>query len=128
MRNHMHQTPSADFFFVHAGYSFNPSIEGPIAGRVRGALELAYAARIVRLAGFTFEWDVDTDIDSSEFSDEEPAYPLWMCTMRDVDGDHYDTLGGVDFGRDGHPSSDAYRYVCEAEMALQNLSRIQDES
>lgn len=109
------------FFHEHAGWSYDPAKETSAQGRRRGAQRLAKAERIASDRGYSFEWQVD-HIDSSEFSDEQPPWQLWCCVMRSVDGTVLQSLGGVDFGRDGDPWGDPYRRVVEAELALEETA------
>jgi hypothetical protein len=112
------QTPE-QFFYEHAGYSYDPKKETPKQGRQRGAKALARAEAKASRLGYSFEWEIDQISDSSDFSNERPAYELYFCRMRDQKGQTLDTLGGIDFGRDGSPWGDPYRRVVEAELALE---------
>lgn len=107
------------FFLEYAGYSYNPATESEYAGRVRGALALAQAEALARESGCSFDWDVDPDIDSSEFSDDRYPWHLWYVLARDDAGHVFASLSGVDFGRDGEPWGDSYKRVVEAELALE---------
>ena len=106
------------FFLKHAGYSYDPKAETASQGRIRCAQSLARAEFTARELGYSFEWSVD-DTDSSEWSDETPAWAQWVCVMRDQNGKIESSLGGVDFGRDGDPWGNPYRRVVEAELALE---------
>lgn len=111
----------AEFFYAHAGSSYDPRTETPEQGRARCAERLAQAEREGSDRGFSFEWGID-DIDSSEFEDREDApHALWECICRDVEGKLIGSLGGVDFGEGGEPWGDPYRRVVEAEIALAAL-------
>lgn len=114
-------SPDAQFFHDHAGYSYGLD-ETPEQGRTRCALALAAAEQQARNAGVSFGWEVDRDIDSSDFSDEEPAWELWQCVAYNADGEAIESLGAVDFGRDGSPHSSTYARVMQAELALQHFS------
>jgi hypothetical protein len=117
-------TPEA-FFWKHAGYSYNPTAgETPEQGRKACAVALATAERAGSDAGLSFSWDIDRDGDSSDFSDESPAWSLWYCLCRDSDGAVVASLGAVDFGRDGEPWGSDYRRVVEAELASEATSKI----
>src|SRR5262245_2374729 len=90
------------------------------AKREKHARDLAQAYEWAIKSGWRFTWEHD-ELDSSEWSDEKPAWPQWRLRLRDADGAYYDGLGGVDFGRDGSPfSGEGYEYarVCQAELAL----------
>src|SRR4249920_3521828 len=93
---------SVQFFFENAGYSYDPKTETEAGARERGAHALAKAERDALDMGCSFQWHQD-NIDSSDFSDEEPAWALWVCLMHDASGKVVQSLGGVDFGRDGEP-------------------------
>jgi hypothetical protein len=108
-------TEAERFFYENAPFSYRRP-ETPEEGRRRGAVELAAAeTRAVRV-GVWFGWESD-DIDSSDHSDEQPAYGLWRCLMFDGDNEALASLGAVDFGRDGNPVSHPYARVVQAEMA-----------
>jgi hypothetical protein len=109
------------FFMEHAGFSYRPGQETEYQGRYRCARALAAAERKARDAGFSWTGEVD-EIDSSEWSDEEPPYRQWLCIMRDAEGKVRGSLGGVDFGRDGEPWGDSYRRVVEAELAVEHFA------
>src|SRR5687768_6068777 len=106
------------FFYEHAGYSELPD-ETAEQGHARSAQLLADAEAKARDAGTSFEWMIDPDSDSSEWTDEEPAYAQWVCIARDGDGDVFASLHGIDFGRDGTPWGSPYRRVVEAELACE---------
>lgn len=108
---------SFDFFFEHAGYSYKPSAESEFAGRVRCALDLAAAEAWADETDCTYDWDIDPFSDSSDWTDEEPAWQVWDCVMRDSAGKVIASLGSIDFGRDGEPWGSPYRRVVEAELA-----------
>lgn len=109
------------FFFEHAGYSVHPEKEGEIAGRVRGALQMARDEFLAWDAGTTFEWSEDEHGDSSDWSDEQPAYAQWCCIARDSAGESCAALGGIDFGRGVEPWGQPYKRVVEAELAGEAL-------
>ena len=107
------------FFYSQAGYGYQPDKETKLQGKRRCAKQLAAAERLASDRGYSFRWQVDTMSDSSDWSDEEPAYAQWQCDMLDSDGKFVNGLGGVDFGRDKDPWGDPYRRVVEAELALE---------
>lgn len=119
---------SADvkFFYQHAGYSYDPLNETQEQGRVRCAQDLAAAEGIGRNAGLSFEWIVDPNTDSRDFSNARPAWELWLCSMYDAEGNFVDCLGGVDFGRNGSPHGNDYRRVVEAELAQAHVKQALD--
>ncbi len=109
------------FFYDNAGYSWDPmKDEDQEAGHVRCAISLAEAEKVAIKAGVTFEWDVDTDIDSSEWRDDVEPYATWNCTASyEGSGEVFAALGGVDFGPSGSPWKTDYARVVEAELALE---------
>ena len=113
------QTP-VEFFAAHAGLGIFPG-ESEDAARTRGAHALAAAERAASDAGCSFEWSIDPDTDSSDWSEDEP-YEVWQCIMRDGSGAVVASLGGVDFGPGGEPWGEQYRRVVEAELASEWLS------
>lgn len=113
---------AARFFYEHAGYSYNAATETAEQGRERCARNLAAAEGIAREAGVSFDWSIDTDADSSEFSDDEP-YALWECVAYDCAGNIVASLHAIDFGPDGSPHASDYRRVVEAELADEYISR-----
>jgi hypothetical protein len=109
-----------DFFYEHAGYSVKQG-ETREQGRRRCARELERAERDGSDAGLSFEWKVDRDMDSSDWTDETPAWATWNCCCRDANGEIVASLCGIDFGRDGEPWGNPYRRVVEAELASEGL-------
>lgn len=118
---------AAAFFFKHAGYSYDPKTETPEQGRTRVAQTLELAERFARSYGLVFAWEVDPDIDSSDFDDSDEPWQLWQCCAYDQDENLRASLGGIDLGRDGHPDSDTYARVIEAELADEVLGQQREE-
>lgn len=110
------------FFKEHAGYSYNPKTQTPEQGRLECACALADAE--LSAAEFNFHWGIDPDVDSSEFSDEEPSWNLWECIMRNEAGDILGALCGIDLGRHGHPETDPYARVVQAEIAEEYFNEV----
>jgi len=113
--------PNETFFYEHAGYCYGPG-QTPDEGRRECAAELAAAEHFALEAGIRFRWDTDPDTDSRDFSDEPDPWPLWVCVAYNADGNIIQSLGGIDFGRDGSPWSAPYApyaRVVEAELAAQ---------
>jgi hypothetical protein len=124
-------TEQEQFFYDHAGWSYNPAAETPEHGRAAGAVLLARAETGLRRApGTHVTWEPDPD------ADNEPAdgyyvsgHPQWQAALvryaperPDANGDGnviLASLGGIDLGDDGLYS--AYRRVIEAELALEAL-------
>lgn len=111
------KTKSEQFFYDNASYCYDPKIETQEQGHERCAKLLAKAEQFALENDFSYEWAHD-EITSEDHSDEQPFYPLWLCIMHDSDGNHIDSLGGIDFGPDGKPWGNNYRRVVEAELAL----------
>lgn len=109
------------FFLKHAGYSYGNG-ETKQQERIRCARALAKNERAASKGGFTYVWSVDPHTDSSDFSDESPAWSLWQCCMLNADGRIVNSLHAIDFGRDGEPWGDPYQRVVEAELASEGLT------
>lgn len=107
------------FFLANAGYSYGRD-ETPMQGRRRCAQALARAERKAIADGCAYFWERDTDIDSSEWSDERPAWNTWNCRMFNADGRAVATLYGIDLGRDGDPFGHPYARVVQAELAQEH--------
>lgn len=110
-----------EFFYEWAGYGYTPGKETPERGRRNGAVALADAERRAAELGWSFEWEIDPHIDSSDFSDDPEPWQLWCCCCRDEDGNVLSSLSGIDFGRDVEPWGQPYRRVVQAELALEAL-------
>lgn len=108
------------FFKEWAGCSYTPGKETLAQGALRGARALASAELWADRHGYVFDWQVD-NVDSSEWSEERPAWPQWVCCMK-LDGRCVQSLHCIDFGRDGYPGWDGpYTRVVEAELALEQM-------
>ncbi len=119
MTKQSERTPE-QFFYEHAGYSYDPTSETRTQGRRRCARRLARAEAKASQLGFTFEWDYD-GMDSSQWTDErDPATPTWQCLCRNAAGEVVSSLCGIDF-TDGKPWGDPYQRVVEAELALEAI-------
>jgi hypothetical protein len=109
-------TTAADFFYEHAGYSYNTAIETPEQGRRRTAQALADAELWAHEAGYSVDWEDDWDVTDhvAEYDtyDTEPA-TCEQATMHDPDGAVVASLGCID------DATDEYRRVVEAELALE---------
>jgi hypothetical protein len=110
-----------EFFYEHAGYGYDPAKQTEDEGRRESAQRLADAERWASDEGYSFEWEVDQDIDSSDFDDSPEPWALWVCVCRNLEGEVTASLCGIDFGRDGEPWGDYYRRVAEAELALETM-------
>lgn len=113
------ETAAINFFYENAGYSYNPKTETKEAGRERCAIELAEAETEAARYGYAFVWDVDQDIDSSEFRDDCEPYATYNCTAYDSDGGIAASVCGCDFGPEGYKPGDSYARVVQAELAAE---------
>lgn len=114
---------ATQFFFEHAGYSYNPKTETAEQGRQRGAERLAAAERFAAEKSFVFEWNYDEegcigcdcgnpDCACSSGASHEVLY----CLLRESDnGEVLQSLSGI-----CEPSRE-YRRVVEAELALEAM-------
>lgn len=103
------------FFHAEAGWATPP-------GKVACAMILARAEEWAVVEGVEYEWAEDDCIESSDFRDDVPAYPLWVCVARL--GDAVESLGGIDFGPGCDPWGEPYKRVVEAELAAQLQDRM----
>ena len=104
------------FFYDNAAFMYDPAVETQEQGREHCASRLADVEQQARDMGYSFRWELD-GTDSSEFSDDPEPWVLWACTMYDEEGNVLESLGGIDFGKDGEPWGNPYRRVIEAELA-----------
>lgn len=114
------QTP-VEFFRTYAGLCILPG-ETEEQARDRGAHALAAAERAASDEGCSYEWSIDPDTDSSDWSEDEP-YAVWRVLMRDSGGRVVGSLGGVDFGSGGEPWGEQHRRFVEAELASEWLTK-----
>jgi hypothetical protein len=114
----------ADFFYEHAGYSYDPANETPEQGRRRGAEELARASLEGFARHWSAVWEIDPDITSRDWDTDSPEHETWVCYVYDEHGEPIGSLGGVDFGPDGDPTGDPYARVVEAELAAEHLQEL----
>lgn len=119
------------FFYDHAGFSYDPKSETKEQGRWNNAVSLALVEQIAHRQGYYAEWYVGPEIDSSEFRDDVEPYALWECAVyqktdpMDPDGSGevvMASLGGVDFGPGGEPWGQPYKRVVEAELFYEALN------
>ena len=123
------ETPQ-EFFFTHAGFSYDPKRETKDVGRWRCSVALAEAEDVARRAGANFDWEDDWSLGVShaEFYSDE-AYPsndgepdsCESCTLV-LDGEVLASLGCID-GADSD-----YRRVVEAELALEVIDQLRKVS
>jgi hypothetical protein len=111
---------AVQFFYENAGYVWNSANETQEQGHIRWAKGLANYEYLAWMKNYSYEWKQDY-IDSSDFSDEEPYYPLWYCAIRNEAGEIVASLSAIDFGRDKEPWGNDYKRVVEAELACEAL-------
>lgn len=114
-----------DFFYEHAGYSYDPKTETPEQGRRRGAKELAKAEEWAKGHGYYFEWEQEgepwsTFLDGTEVDIDDVSDIVWVV-MRDDEGKVVQSLGGIIEGHDERANR-RYRRVVEAELALEAMA------
>lgn len=114
------------FFYNHAGSSYDPAKETEKQGKQRGAILLASAEQWAHETGYSYKWDIDDCASSADWlADDEDGgkhynpWQVWSCRMLDEQGEVAQSLHAIDFGRDGEPWGDPYRRVVEAELALE---------
>ena len=120
-------TKLEQFFYDHAGYSYDPKTETKDEGRIRCAKILAVAEILAESRGYTFYWEIDPDIDSSDFDDSSEPWALWQVVAEDRFGQPFGALCGIDFGRDGHPSADNYSRVVQAEIVSEHIGDLESQ-
>lgn len=98
-------TPAEQFFFTHAGYSYDPCSETPEQGRTRCAQRLAAAEAEADRRGWWVEW-IDDD-------GEEDG--RWCALLRDSGSAVLGSLGGLDV------CAGPYARVVAAELAADVL-------
>lgn len=106
------------FFLAYAGYSYDHNKETASQGRQRAARAYVKAEEFARDNLWSFHWSIDRLSDSSDWTDEKPAWQQWQCCARDGNGALRASLHGIDFGRDGAPWGSNYRRVVEAELTM----------
>ena len=114
-----------DFFRDNAGYSYDPKTETPEVGRDRTAEQLTVAESFAYAAGWSCDWTIDPEADSSEFSDDPDPWRLWAAVLRDRNGNTLASLCGVDFGRGGDPHRDDHARVVSAELSAEAMSNVE---
>jgi hypothetical protein len=112
-------TEAIEFFYEHAGFSWNPETQTEDEGRREGAVKLAEAEAWAKSAGVEFEWDDDWEVgdhkeefgDDSAYADGGPDTCESAAAV--LDGEIIGSLCCID---DATPE---YRRVVEAELALE---------
>ncbi len=110
----------AEFFYKHAGYSYDPKNETKEEGKRRGAKALAEAYAWA-MANCVIEWRED-DADRSWLKEGDNR-PLFGCILSRLDEDREEngeseSLWGIDLGPTGN-GCDYYKKVVVAELALE---------
>lgn len=114
-------TKQEQFFFDHAGFSYDPKTETAEQGKLRCAKELATAETWACQEGLVFQIESDPDVDESFMDDEPQEYQdewrgtAWQCLLWDAEGKTLlASLGGC-FGYAD------YKRVVKAELALEAM-------
>lgn len=103
-------TNAARFFFLNAGWSYDPKTETPKEGRTRCAIGMAEDEAYAAGARWRTDWVADDTPWDSDIPDYEPEEVLG-CILRDADGDVLASLWGI-----ADPDTNYVR-VIEAELA-----------
>jgi hypothetical protein len=125
-------TKVEQFFFNHAGYSWDAKAETEHQGKLRCARELARAERYAAEHEWSFEWTPDLDADASFVETWEPAErDEWNATEHEcfvclVHGPLPDCEVLASCGGIFDPSAE-YSRVMEAELASEALADIERE-
>ena len=121
-------TEAEQFFYHHAGFSYDPKVETPEEGKLRCAHELFIAETDARMQGFYFEWSEDDGCAGCDCGSDdcqcsftggvvtEDHRPLVCIAYSEPGGEVRASLGGI-CGADAN-----YRRVVQAEVALEALS------
>lgn len=107
-------SPAEEFFYAHAGYSYDPARgETPGSGRVRTAVLLAAAEEGLNRSDSYVEWEEDP-----EPYDGDVPYdgPMWIATLRNDSGEVLASLGAI---ATPGGADDDYARVIAAELAQQ---------
>ena len=121
----MSDWPAVDFFYEHAGFSYDPARETLEEGRRRTAQALAEAEFwYLTTPNVEFRWRDDFEVgnhrdyfgEDSVYADHEPA----TCEVVELcfDGEFVDGQGCID------DADDDYRRVVEAEMVLEHMDEL----
>lgn len=110
---------AVEFFYEHAGWSYDPDVETSEQGRQRCARSLAMAEDVASDLGWTYtvqtDWDVEPDDAGSVELVASGEMVNLMVTLYNEDGDLLALIGGVVV-----PSEDAdYVRVVKAELAYE---------
>lgn len=110
---------AADFFYEHAGWSYDPVTETPDEGRLRGAISMASDERWAQSVDLTFQWSDDWAVGShvtyfgpgSAYTDPDREPEICEVCVAFLVGEVVASLGCVD------EADQNYRRVIEAELA-----------
>lgn len=112
------QLTAAEFFYLNAGWSYDPHKQTKEEGRQECARALAMAERWATETGVEYRWEIDQDGPPWRDDDDDNTY--WSCVAIDDDYECVASLGGIDFVT-GEPWGEGYRRVVEAELALEAM-------
>ncbi len=111
---------ASEFFYSHAGYSYDPAKQTPEQGRIECAWHLAESEALATLIGLDISWSDDWMVDHSAEFDYSPAscenavatLPCQCCWTPQVVA----SLSCID------DADDDYRRVVDAELASEALA------
>ena len=114
---------AVQFFYRHAGYSYDPKTETKAQGRKRCARALARAEAYAYEQEWTYTWEDDSCIGGDCGKTATCSHPCCQgtkheckwCVLEDADGKQLASLGSI-----CEPSRE-YRRVVEAELALEAM-------
>lgn len=115
-------TKAERFFWLNAGFSYNPKTQTKAQGRRECAEALAQAEAYARNLGFEFEWEHDSEPWDAGDTDYVPTEVL-NCRIPDPENSRYSlaSLCGI-----ADPDAN-YRRVIEAELASEALAQYDRE-
>lgn len=116
-------TKQEQFFYDHAGYSYDPKTQTKEEGREQGAKHLAQAETYAREQGWECSWEYEQERAIDVFGPPDPVNgPFYdpdaeflCCLLRDENGKVLESLGMIE-----NPSRE-YRRVVEAELAWEAM-------
>lgn len=122
-------SPDEQFFYDHAGYSWNPKTETPEEGRWRCARKLRAAEVEGKRRGWHVVWEPDPDaMWDDDVERETTEYDQYVATLYDEDDKLLACLGSIDLGPNNYPDlgdkTEPYVRVVEAELVLETLYTI----
>lgn len=124
---------AVEFFYEHAGFSYDPKKETATEGHLRGAQGLAEAEAYAKAHGWYVGWVDDYDSRDADRDTEWADWPHYHCELRDAGGHHLASLGGIMFAEKGDwLDGDPYARVVEAELFAEamhdHLARLEREA